>query len=369
MTSKCFEVIMPQLGANDDVVKVTEWRAKPAERVARGQPLASLETSKATVELESEEDGFLYPLVKPGIEVAVRRVIAIILPEPDADFASRYADALGATDREKRMSQDGVAGELMLTARARQLVEQHNVDLSLLPSNRIVRESDVLVVLKGATDFGHTDLLRRVVVYGASQGGLAVWECLMAMGGYEVVAFLDDTPGLAGSVHRGLPVWPGDDMEHLRPRRVGAVASHIANRGFRLSLVERAQAAGVVLLNVIHPRAYVAQSARMGAGNLIKAGAILDAEAQIGDCCIVDNGAIVAHHNVLGNACHIAPGACLAGDCRIGDQTLVGVGATIAPRIAVGRNVIIGVGACVVRDVPDNVVVEGCPARIVGDRR
>lgn len=49
----------------------------------------------------------------------------------------------------------------------------------------------------------------------------------------------------------------------------------------------------------------------------------------------------------------------------IGDNVFVGFGAIITPGVKIGNNVIVGAGAVVTRDVGDNVVVAGNPAREV----
>lgn len=49
----------------------------------------------------------------------------------------------------------------------------------------------------------------------------------------------------------------------------------------------------------------------------------------------------------------------------IGNNVSVGVGAIILGNISIGDNVTIGAGAVVVKDVPDNCVVAGNPAKII----
>lgn len=49
----------------------------------------------------------------------------------------------------------------------------------------------------------------------------------------------------------------------------------------------------------------------------------------------------------------------------IGDNVTVGAGAKIIGGIKIGNNVVIGANAVVNKDVPDNCVVVGVPARIV----
>lgn len=53
------------------------------------------------------------------------------------------------------------------------------------------------------------------------------------------------------------------------------------------------------------------------------------------------------------------------GPITIGDNVFIGMNAIILPGVTIGRNVIIGAGSVVRKDIPDNVVVMGNPAKIV----
>lgn len=49
----------------------------------------------------------------------------------------------------------------------------------------------------------------------------------------------------------------------------------------------------------------------------------------------------------------------------IGDDVWIGGGAIILPGVTIGNNVVVGAGSVVTRDIPDNVVVAGNPAKII----
>ncbi len=55
------------------------------------------------------------------------------------------------------------------------------------------------------------------------------------------------------------------------------------------------------------------------------------------------------------------------GTISVGDNVMIGVGALIMPGVRIGNNCIVGARAVVTKDVPDNCVVAGVPARVITD--
>ena len=53
------------------------------------------------------------------------------------------------------------------------------------------------------------------------------------------------------------------------------------------------------------------------------------------------------------------------GPVRVGNNVFIGLNSILLPGVTVGNNVIIGAGSVVNRDVPDNSVVAGVPAKII----
>lgn len=70
---------MPNLGYDMDAGKIVSWLKKIGDSVARGEPIAEVETDKATVEMESMRSGVLVEIVAAeGADVLVGEVIAYL---------------------------------------------------------------------------------------------------------------------------------------------------------------------------------------------------------------------------------------------------------------------------------------------------
>jgi acetyltransferase-like isoleucine patch superfamily enzyme len=68
---------------------------------------------------------------------------------------------------------------------------------------------------------------------------------------------------------------------------------------------------------------------------------------------------------VIAEFVELCPGVHISGNCKIGKLTFIGTNATILPNITIGKNVIVGAGALVTKDLPDNVLAMGSPAKVI----
>jgi maltose O-acetyltransferase len=55
----------------------------------------------------------------------------------------------------------------------------------------------------------------------------------------------------------------------------------------------------------------------------------------------------------------------LAKPVRIGNDVWIGGNVTILPGVTIGNNVVVAAGAVINKDVPDNTLVCGVPARVI----
>ncbi len=71
------EFRLPSLGADMESATLTQWLKKPGDPIRRGEPIATVETTKGLIDIEAYEDGVLTELVSlPGTRVPVGAVLA-----------------------------------------------------------------------------------------------------------------------------------------------------------------------------------------------------------------------------------------------------------------------------------------------------
>lgn len=117
------------------------------------------------------------------------------------------------------------------------------------------------------------------------------------------------------------------------------------------------------ILNVFHPSSIISNYATFGTGNFIAANVTVNALAKITDNCILNTGCIVEHECVIESGVHIAPGAVLAGNVTVGENSFIGANSIVKQGISIGKNVVVGAGSVVLKDIPNNEIWVGNPAK------
>ncbi len=86
---------------------------------------------------------------------------------------------------------------------------------------------------------------------------------------------------------------------------------------------------------------------------------------EIGDNCFVAPGVHIYTATHPLDAAERTSGIESAKPVKIGDNVWLGGRTVVNPGVTIGNNVVIASGSVVVKDIPDNVLAAGCPAKII----
>jgi len=122
---------------------------------------------------------------------------------------------------------------------------------------------------------------------------------------------------------------------------------------------------GLKPISIISKNSIIDKSSKVGHGLLALPSSVIHKKSHIGNNCLLNVNSIIDHECIIGNGVHIMGSAYIAGRVQIGDHSSIGANSTILPDITIGKNAIIGAGSVVTKNVKDNHVVVGNPARFL----
>lgn len=119
------------------------------------------------------------------------------------------------------------------------------------------------------------------------------------------------------------------------------------------SLLEMPHAGNVVIEKDVVIKQYVTIDRAVTGSTVIGEGTKIDHH------CHIAHGAKIGKHNTLANGCIIE------GSCEVGDFNTFGAGVIVQTKVKIGSHCIFGSGSVVTKDVEDNSVMVGNPARLL----
>lgn len=199
-------------------------------------------------------------------------------------------------------------------------------------------------------------------IYGAGGLGLETMDILLdslnESGSKSVdLSFLVDEPNV--SVINGYPVVAWEDCDPT-----ANVTIAVGEPEVREILAKKCIDKGLKLRSVVSPKAYISPTANLSEGVVVAPFASIQADAFLGSNVAVNTQAIIGHHVKVMEHAVISSQVNLGGASIVGAKSYIGMGALVREQLEVGSSSIVGMGSVVHRDIPDEVIALGNPARV-----
>tara|TARA_B100001250_G_scaffold402205_1_gene415024 strand:+ start:976 stop:2097 length:1122 start_codon:yes stop_codon:yes gene_type:complete len=359
-------MILPNLGVNDEEATIT-WEIENKTLVNKGQVIAIAETTKATVEIQAESEGYAYLLIPKEESIQVGK--PIVLFGESEDLSDQEINKFV----EKSKETENLSVEKKWTQKAVLLAEAKGINIQDVPckGNR-VKESDVVEYLSSLdtnNELKHIDIfemfkssrIQRVLLLGGGRGAIVLLDAIQTIPELCVVGIIDDNTELQGKSIAGVKIiGQVTDVQKLWDNGVFdfAVVAMSNARKYRREIFENLKTNGIPFTNIIHPSVKIHSYTNLGQGNVILANCRIGVCTTIGDNNFLSTNVNIEHHNNLGSHCTFGPYFSTSSRVTIGDYVKFGTGIFVEPGVTIGHNSIVASGSILVDSVPPNTLVK-----------
>src|SRR4029450_1051850 len=102
------QVIMPKLSPTMEEGQLSRWLKKEGDKVSMGEPLAEIDTDKATMEMKALANGVVRKILSNEGESAPLGQLIAIIGDQNEDIASVLAEAPAAAPKPQEQKQEQV---------------------------------------------------------------------------------------------------------------------------------------------------------------------------------------------------------------------------------------------------------------------
>ena len=203
-----------------------------------------------------------------------------------------------------------------------------------------------------------------LIIIGAGGFGLEVFWLAERLG-YEVIGFLDDIQDQDKEVISGKKILGkvSDWQTFKESQFTLAVGAPVGRKKIYNKMTEAS--AKPLFATLIDPFARVGINVNIGEGSIICAGVVLTAQINVGIQTIINLNCTIGHETKIGDFVTIAPLTAISGRVIIGENVELGTSSAVRPGLEIGSNSLLGMGGILTKNMPENTVFYGNPAKFI----
>ncbi len=211
-----------------------------------------------------------------------------------------------------------------------------------------------------------------IVLFGGGAGSLHCIGIIEAQRLYNIIGIIDSSLPIGQEIY-GYKIIGREEnlLDLIRTYEIEGGLITIGDNWSRYSLHQKIMKmkSDFRWVNAIHPLAVIGKDVKLGFGLIVYAGATIAPMSNIGNFCRLFTNSIIEQENVFEDYSSISVGSQTAAFVKVGKYSAITLNSTISDRIIIGENSVIGASSLIIKDVPDNVLVYGSPAKIIRRRK
>tara|TARA_B100000686_G_C16798422_1_gene984161 strand:+ start:4146 stop:5240 length:1095 start_codon:yes stop_codon:yes gene_type:complete len=342
---------IPRLNANDDEVEVVDVHINNGEKIKEGQKLFTFETTKTSVDFNSEYDGIINGIsAKKGNFLKVGDLICTI-------NTNKIIKKQKNDDEIEDAKKNFEGTEKKISAKALKLIKKNALDIKKIKITKDKITSEDIIDYLNKKKIKNT-ISKKSFIVGCGGHSLTVADIVLD-NGWDLQGFCAKNKSeLGNKILNELKVIANDDdFLNLKKKNISTAFIGIlgaTSNSLRKSVFDLFYEKNFSLPALISKRAFISKSSTVGDGTIILPGAMIGPKVHIGKNCLINYNATICHESIIEDHVHLAPNSALAGNCFIGESSTVGMCSTIYYSVKIGKNCLTHNNSSVTTDLSNN---------------
>lgn len=371
------EIKTPFIGVNDNECNLISFNVEEGTFVEKEDLICEVETTKATFEVFSPSDGYVYFKAKINDDLKVGEIIGLISKKPEDKelLFKQYSNS----------DKNSISDKSEITVKAKILIKKFDINTKDLRTKYPGRKIDSDLVnlyleeknkknqriglVSNENSPNNLQSLKikvnqkKVGIIGGVGGGgaLIVIDSMLNSNDLIPIAVFDSDESYIGQSIIGIPVV--GNHRHIDDWIKQGKIDHLII-AFNKNLKEREstfnlfKSKGYSFVNIIDSKSDIRSAVQIGEGNVILSNTYIGTASEIGDNNFISANVSLEHGNILGSHCSFGPAVFTSGNVTIEDRIRFGTGIHIEPNITIKNDAIISSGSTIVNHVPESTIVK-----------
>lgn len=188
--------------------------------------------------------------------------------------------------------------------------------------------------------------MKQIYLVGAGGHCKSCIDVIESTGKYKIAGLFDLKENVGKKIGPYEIIGSDDDIKKYvsSGNEFMITLGQIKSAVLRINAANLLKKLGATLATVISARAYVSNTASLGAGTIVMHDALVNSYAVVGEHCILNSKSLIEHDAVIENFCHISTGAVINGNTHVRARSFVGSLSVLQEGLVVKEGSILGAG-------------------------